>query len=412
MPEASVVRAAAALRLGSCVLGPYLDAFCAQLAELGYRAATIRSKLGFASDLARWLELERVAVADLDEGRIDAFLAARRRQGRIDRGWPRTARQLLEYLRGAGAARTPEAAVDTSPAAVLLARYERYLRRERGLAHVTVTAYLRVVRAFVRESVGDTDPARLDAQTVRDFLRGRAPGRAPRSLQGMASALRSFLRFLFLSGETDTDLAAAIPTVRQWRLASVPRALAAPDVERLLDACDQSSAIGRRDHAILLLLARLGLRAGEVRALELDDVRWREGEIVVRGKGLVADRLPLPPEVGEALARYLRADRPAGPSRRVFVCAKAPHRGFAHPSSVTTIVTRALARAGLAPATRGAHLLRHGLATALLRHGASLTEIGELLRHRSPATTEIYAKLDFDALREVALPWPTASGAR
>ena len=322
MPEASVVRAAAALRLGSCVLGPYLDAFCAQLAELGYRAATIRSKLGFASDLARWLELERVAVADLDEGRIDAFLAARRRQGRIDRGWPRTARQLLEYLRGAGAARTPEAAVDTSPAAVLLARYERYLRRERGLAHVTVTAYLRVVRAFVRESVGDTDPARLDAQTVRDFLRGRAPGRRPVPCRAWrAPCVRSCASCSCRARPTPISRPPSRPSASGASRAS-PRPRR-PRRGAVLDACDQSSAIGRRDHAILLLLARLGLRAGEVRALELDDVRWREGEIVVRGKGLVADRLPLPPEVGEALARYLRADRPAA---RPGACSSAPRR--------------------------------------------------------------------------------------
>jgi integrase len=184
-------------------------------------------------------------------------------------------------------------------------------------------------------------------------------------------------------------------------------------VERLLRSCDDTSATGRRDHAILLLLARLGLRAGEVLALELDDLDWREGEIVVRGKGLVRDRLPLLPDVGAAIALYLRKDRPPpARSRRLFLCRKAPHRGFSHPSSVTTIVERAFARVGLHPAARGAHTLRHSLATAMLRRGASLTEIGEVLRHRSPSTTEIYAKLDFGALRDVALPWPLAGGGR
>ena len=190
------------------------------------------------------------------------------------------------------------------------------------------------------------------------------------------------------------------------------RATIDKDVERLLQACDKSSAKGRRDHAILLLLARLGLRASEVLALELEDLHWRTGEIIVRGKGLVSDRLPLVPDVGEALALYLQKDRPACGSRRVFLCTRAPHRGFSHPSSISTIVARTLALAGLAPAARGAHLLRHSLATRMLRRGASLAEIGQVLRHRSANTTEIYAKLDFDALRDVAMPWPTARGAR
>ncbi len=407
------VVSAAAERLHGSVLGPYVDEFCVRLAELGYPPASIRSKLGVLSGLACWMEQEQVAVAGLDERRTDEFLAARRRRGRTCRGYPRTLLQMLALLREAGVVRAPVPVIDDSPAAALLARYEGYLRRERGLADVTVAAYLRVVRALVLEHIEITaQPARLDAQTVRDFLRVRARVGAPRTAQGMASALRSFLRFLFLRGETAGDLALCVPPVRQWRQAQVPRYLAAPDVERLLDACDRASASGRRDHAILLLLARLGLRAGEVVALELGDLRWREAEIVVRGKGGFRDRLPLPPDVGAALAVYLRTDRPPGASRRVFLCARAPHRGFAHPSSVTTIVTRRLGRAGLAPPTRGAHLLRHGLATSLLRGGASLIEIGELLRHRSPATTEIYAKLDLDALRDVGLAWPLTGGAR
>jgi integrase len=235
---------------------------------------------------------------------------------------------------------------------------------------------------------------------------------APTRAQALGTALRSFLRFLFLRGETGTDLARAVPTVRRWRLSSVPRYLPEQDVERLLRACKRTSPTGRRNHAVLLLLARLGLRASEVMALEIDDLRWREGEVVVRGKGLVRDRLPLLTEVGEALALYLSKDRPSGGSRRVFLRSRAPHRGFAHPSTISTIVARALVRAGLAPATRGAHLLRHSLATAMVRRGATFTEIGQVLRHRSPNTTEIYAKLDFGALRDVALPWPTSRGAR
>jgi integrase/recombinase XerD len=222
----------------------------------------------------------------------------------------------------------------------------------------------------------------------------------------MTTAFRSFFRFLFQKGELQADLAASVPTVADWRLSTVPKYLTREEVERVLKACNRRTASGRRDYAILLLLARLGLRAGEVVALRLEDINWRAGEIMVRGKGLFHDRMPLPAEVGEALTSYLRRDRPACPTRRVFVCMKAPRRGFAGPATLTTIVRRALARADLRPAFKGAHLLRHSLATGMLRSGATMAEIGEVLRHRTPNTTEIYAKVDFEALRSLAHPWP------
>ena len=398
----------------SSMLGGHLDGFRARLVALGYRHATIREKLWVVTGLARWMARKRLAIGDLDERRADEFLAARRRRGREDRVSRWTLRQLIEHLRVASVVPTPVAEVDRSALATLLAGYETHLRQARALAEVTIAAYLSWAREFVDERLGsDVGGARaLGAGDARDFLLARVHRVAPRRAQYIATTLRSFLRFLFVRGETSTDLTLAVPTVRQWRLANVPRYMPATDVERLLRSCDLSSATGRRDHAVLLLLARLGLRASEVAALELEDLRWREGEIVVRGKGLIRDRLPLPAEVGKALALYLRKDRPSCVSRRIFLCRRAPHRGFGHPSTVSTIVARALVRAGLAPATRGAHLLRHSLATAMIRREASLAEIGQVLRHRSPNTTEIYAKLDFSSLRDVALPWPTARGAQ
>jgi len=222
----------------------------------------------------------------------------------------------------------------------------------------------------------------------------------------MTTAFRSFFRYLFQKGELQANLAAAVPTVADWRLSTVPKYLAPEEVKRMLEACNRRTASGRRDYAILLLLARLGLRAGEVVALQLDHIKWRAGEILVRGKGLFHDRMPLPSDVGKALASYLRRDRPACQTRRVFVCMKAPRRGFANPSTLTTIVRRALARADLHPTFKGAHLLRFSLATSMLRSGATMGEIGEVLRHRIPNTTEIYAKVDFDGLRSLAHPWP------
>jgi integrase/recombinase XerD len=228
----------------------------------------------------------------------------------------------------------------------------------------------------------------------------------------MTTALRALFRFLFQAGELGVDLSLAVPTVPDWRLATLPRSLTPEHVERLLAACDRRTATGRRDHAILRLLARLGLRAGEVVALELDDLHWRTGEITIRGKkGLRHERFPLAADVGAALATYLR-DRPPSATRRVFLCMRAPRRSFRGPGAVTTIVRRALARADLHPPVRGAHLLRHSLATQMLRHGASFAEIGAVLRHRAAGTTEIYAKVDLERLRGVVQPWPDAGGGQ
>lgn len=416
MLEDFFVVPAAAQRLRSSILGAHLDEFCSVLVDLGHPAQTIRHKLWVVSGLARWMAKQHLAIVDLDERRVDEFLEDRRRRSLGHRGFRTTALLLVRQLRSAGVVPAPEPAVDTSPVAALLTRFETYLRHERALAACTIAAYLTFAHEFIAERLDGCD-AHLDLDClnpggVRDFLLARVRRMAPKRAQFMGTALRSFLRYLFVRGEIRSDLALAVPTVRQWRLSSVPRHISPRDVERLLRACDPSSATGRRDRAILLLLARLGLRACEVLALELGDLRWRDGEIVVRGKGLIRDRLPLLPDVGEAIALYLRRDRPPCGSRRVFLCSRAPRRGFGHPATVSTIVARALARAGVAAPTHGAHLLRHSLATAMVRKGASLAEIGQVLRHRSPNTTEIYAKLDFDALRDVAMPWPTARGAR
>jgi site-specific recombinase XerD len=414
MLEDFFVVPAAAQRLRSSLLGAHLDEFCSVLVDLGHPAQTIRHKLWVVNGLARWMAKQHLAIIDLDERRVDEFLDDRRRRSLGRRGFRTTALLLVRQLRSAGVVPAPEPAIDSSPLAASLTRYETYLRHERALAECTISEYLTFAREFIVERL-DGCVAHLDRLhpgDVRDFLLARVRRMAPKRAQFMGTALRSFLRYLFVRGEIRSDLALAVPTVRQWRLSSVPRHISPRDVERLLRACDLSSASGRRDHAILLLLARLGLRACEVLALELGDLRWRDGEIVVRGKGLIRDRLPLPPDVGKAIALYLRRDRSPCGSRRVFLCSRAPRRCFGHPSTVSTIVARALAKAGVAAPMHGAHLLRHSLATAMVRQGASLAEVGQVLRHRSPNTTEIYAKLDFDALRDVAMPWPTARGAR
>jgi site-specific recombinase XerD len=250
----------------------------------------------------------------------------------------------------------------------------------------------------------------LCPQDIDHFLLRHAHERTPKAAQLMVSAMRSFLRFLFRYGETRRDLSTAVPTVPAWRLSEVPKYIKPEEIELVLEACDRTTSVGRRNYSILLLIARLGLRAGEVVALELGDINWRTSELTIRGKGQSCDRLPLPQSAGEALAIYLKNDRPECSTRRVFVRTRAPYRGFKDSTTVSTIVRRTVERSGLSTPSKGAHLLRHSLATGMLRKGASMAEIGELLRHRSPNSTEIYAKVDIEGLRSIARVWPEKGG--
>jgi site-specific recombinase XerD len=385
-------------------LGFFLRTFAASLLEHGYTDGTIHSKLWLLGDLERWLRRTKLAVTHLDERSLEAFLKHERR---VRRGEPKTLQQFLDHLRKLAIVPGRKVVRDQSPVADILNRYETYLRSERGLVTVTILHYQDFVRKFLLERFQE-GPFRLrevKPSDISDFVLRHAHSMAVKRAQLMTTAFRSFFRFLFQTGELQANLAASVPTVADWRLSTVPKHLSPEEVARVLKACNRGRASGRRDYAVLLLLARLGLRAGEVVALQLDDINWRAGEITVRGKGLLHDRMPLPGDVGKALAFYLRRDRPTCQTRRVFVCMKAPPRGLAGPSTLTTIVRRALARADLHPVFKGAHLLRHSLATSMLGAGATMGEIGEVLRHRDPNTTEIYAKVDFEGLRSLAHPW-------
>jgi site-specific recombinase XerD len=277
----------------------------------------------------------------------------------------------------------------------------------------SVDQYLPAVRRFLsyRFRSGKVRLKKLRAKDVTDFILHDNAGRGRRSLQLTASVLRSFLSFLFQQARITTNLTAAVPTVAGWRLSELPRYLEAEQVEKVLRCCDRRRKVGKRDYAILLLLARLGLRAGEVACLTFDDIDWRAGELLIRGKGARLDRSPLLQDVGKAVVDYLQKGRPDCPTRRVFVQCKAPYVGFASPpNAICGIVRSALARAKIESRHHGAHVLRHSLATRMLGNGASLAQIGQVLRHQLIQTTEIYAKVDLNALRALALPWP--GGAR
>jgi len=392
----------------------HLSPFAASLLEDGYTDATMRSKLWLLADFGQWLRRSGLAVTDLDERLVEDFIADRRRKGRVHRGNRETVKQFLDHLRERNVVRGVRPTRDESPLAGILNRYEKHLRSERGLVTATIINYLPFARKFLVDRFGEGPFAvgEVRSSDISAFVLRHAQSMSCRRAQLMTTAFRSFFRFLFQNGELPVDLAPSVPAVADWRLSIVPKYLIPDEVDRVLGSCDCQTSTGRRDFAILLLLARLGLRAGEIVALQFDDIDWRAGEILVRGKGLLHDRMPLPVDVGEALTSYLRLDRPACKTRRVFVCMKAPRSGFTAPSTVTTIFRRALTRAGLHPAFKGAHVLRHSLATTMLRSGASMGEIGEVLRHRTPSTTEIYAKLDFEGLRSLAHPWPRVGGAR
>ena len=386
-------------------LAPFAAGFADELAGRGYSPSAIRLRLWLFGHLSRWLGGEGRAAGELTPERVERFVAARRAAGYKSWVSVRSVALPLEYLRGVGA--TPAATVRASGDRVeeLLGDYRRYLRRERGLTESTAADYERVARLFVaaRSARGGLDLERLRAGHVTAFVAGECAGRNVASAKHLVVALRSWLRYLHLSGLTVTALAEAVPAVAGRRGTSLPRGLDAGHVARLFASCDRRRAVGRRDYAILTLLVRLGLRAGEVAALALDDLDWHRGEITIRGKGDRRERLPLPTDVGEALVAYLRHGRPRAGVRSVFLRVNAP-RGGLRAGGVRAVVHDACVRAGLAPV--GAHRLRHTAATAMLRAGGSLPEVAQVLRHRRLDSTAIYAKVDRAALRGLAQPWP------
>mgnify|MGYP001380104241 CR=1 FL=1 len=396
-------------RMREGALGAYVDELAQQLSDEGYARASARYALQLVADLGRWMVRRKIVVAQLNAQHLERYLEYRsRHRQRRSGGDAAVMRRLLKLLCERGIVATA-APIEQTPAQSLEEAFRHYLEQERRLAPATLLLYLPVVRRFLAECFADGEPQldRLRASDVVRFVQREAVRlRHPKRAKLMTTALRSFFQYARYRGLIKIDLRSSVPTVANWSMASLPRGLPSEDVQRLLSHCDRHTKVGRRDWAILLLLARLGLRAGEVVRLTLDDLDWERGEVCIRAKGGNSDRLPIPQDVGTALADYLHRLRPACSARQVFLRMKAPHRGFASSVAICCIVRRALKRAGLNPAHKGAHLLRHSVATELLRRGASLAEIGELLRHRNQQTTMIYAKVDLDLLRPLALPWP------
>lgn len=385
-------------------MGPHIEGLEIWLLELGYTPGTVRNVLKDVGLLGRWMASEGIETSELTEIVIARFCSAARAGGARRLPGVRGFRPLLNYLRSTGAL-APEVAPAT-PVDKVIAEYRSWLVVERGLAGPTVLRYENMARRFLQQRVAE-DGSRfiedLNGKHVIAFLLAESARVSVGAAKGRVAELRSLLRFLYLKGLTPVALGSAVPPVAGWHDTGVPVGLGATDVRQVLEACDRTDAGGIRDFAILTLVARLGLRSIEVARLELDDIDWRAGEIVVRGKARRQDRLPLPCDVGDAMTAYLCEARPPTQIRQVFLARKAPTRAI-RADLVSDVTRRACERAGVPRV--GAHRLRHALATEMLRQGATLIQVSQVLRHQDLATTAIYAKVDLATLRRVAQPWP------
>lgn len=388
-------------------LAAALTVYARRIHEDGYAAHSGFVQLRLLGCFNRWLSRKGLRSEDVDSDTIEQYLCGRERSGKLRRGDSAALLRLLAMLRPtrSGATARPNAVE------IAVAQFQEYLRAERSLSEATAINYTPIVRSFLSEFFprGAVSWRKISAGKITAFVQRQATLVTSKRAPLVVTALRSFLRYLFHRGLVAVDLAACVPTIATWSLSKVPKFLPEEQIQKILDFCDTETAIGKRDYALLLLMARLGLRAGEVVALTLDDFDWESGLITVRGKGKRVAQMPLPCEVGTAIAEYLAAGRPQCSNRRVFIRAKAPLRGFTNSVAICSLVDRAMERAGVESEYRGSHVFRHSLATQMLNHGASLPEIGDLLRHRRPDTTRIYAKVDVVSLRSIALPWPGGS---
>ena len=383
-----------------------LEGFAEELCQAGYKKAAAKHRIRGAEHLLHWTEREGIPISDVTESLLERFHQHLKHCrcpgfGPIRLDWFRGARLFVDYLRSTGFAASSAKPTQDPP---LLVAFRQWMSLQRGTCDGTLYNYSRAIRALLRR-LGE-DPRRFDVQSLRQFVLETSQQWGWARTKICTTALRTFLRFLVSQGKCDASLAAAIPVLVHWRLSSLPRYLLPEDVERVIASCDLGTAMGRRDRAILLLLARLGLRAGDIVRLRLDDIDWKEATVRVCGKGRLETRLPLTQEVGDAIVDYLRAGRPRTGTDVVFLRACAPYRAIT-PACVSTMVAQAIRKAGVTRPSRGAaHLLRHSVATGMLRHGASLQEIAAVLRHRSIETTAIYAKVDVNALQRIAQAWP------
>ena len=385
-------------------LAPFAEAFSAELLERGYTPLTTVNQLRQVARLSRWLQAGGLSAADLSRERVDEFLVWQRDTGCRSSAVSRPGLVcMLVVLDGLGVLASEPPVPEASPLDLLLSSFERYLMSERGLAAGTIVGYVSHARWFLVGLERDGVVGLSAADVTGAVLRKAESGVSVAAAQYFVSGLRAFLRFCFLERLLAADLSHAALVVRGRRASLLPRGICRADARALLDSCDRRRALGRRDYALIVLLLRLGLRRGEIARLTLDDIDWRAGELVIHGKGGREDQLPLPTDVGAAIASYLRCGRPASERREVFLQARAPYAPIAA-GTVASTVRRACRRAGIPEI--GSHRLRHTAACEMVGAGVPIVRIGQVLRHRSLQSTAIYARVDIDQLRGLAAPWP------
>jgi integrase/recombinase XerD len=389
-------------------LAGYLEAFARQLKEQGFKRLSYGPQIRLVAKFSRWMKANHVAIESLTNEHTQRFLRRLKQSQSIQLGYFAALRRFMAFLCQVGVIRAQSSPAATTPIQIVVDAFEYHLRHEQELSQATCLQYIPFVEHILRERFGSgaVELSTLCAADVVGFVKRQATLLSQSRAKSATKALRAFLHYLRFRGEIVLDLAAAVPTVPNWSMTGIPRAIAAEHVRTVFAHCRHDTPVGCRDYAILMLLARLGLRSGEIVALTLDSIDWEAGCLTVIGKGSQASQLPLPFEVGEAIAKYLQRGRPQSSSRALFLRANAPIRGFGSQTSIGSIVLAAIKRAGIETVHKGAHQFRHALACEMLRQGATLTEIGSLLRHRHPKTTGIYAKVDFAALRPLSLPWP------
>lgn len=388
--------------------GQLVELYAARLVNEGLARHGTWRCLSLVGALLSWIGRSRSKLTDLNERTIERYLRHRAGKQSIQPGDRAALKRLLFVLREVGTI-APAMQPPLTPHEQVFEAFSQYLQEERGLATKSIIHHLPFIRLFLREVCpgGASDLGRISQADVIHYVERHARDRSAQTGKAMCWALRSFLRYLHYKGLNPLALAGCVPSIRRWKLASLPTYLSAAQVQKVLDGCDRATTLGRRDYAILMMLAKLGLRAGEVATLTLEDIDWRSGEMLVRAKGRQRARIPMPRDVGAAVVAYLRDGRPTSSCRRLFLRTLAPNVGFASGCAITMIAKSALERAGIRGyAHQGAHIFRHSLATELLQSGATLSEIGQLLRHESHDTTRIYAKVDIEALRTLSLPWP------
>lgn len=399
-------------QLRQCPVGTYLDGLADWLRAAGYKRRPGQLVLRGAAHLGHWTAVRGVPIDEITDGVLDSFArhlpacVCHCFQGR-DRYHRDGAQRLVTHLRRVGVLPSTHAEAETVPP--LVTRFSQWMRQHRGVTESTLAHYVPLVKEFLAAR-GD-DVAAYDAARVRAFILARASRHGRSRAKATVNAVRMFLRFLAVCGHCSADLVAAVPRIAEWKLSSLPRYLSAHDIERLCAACDPATATGARDRAVILLLARLGLRAGDVRDLRLGDIDWSHGRLRVMGKGRCETWLPLPQDAGDAVLHYLTHGRPAIDDDHVFLRVYAPLGPLPSSGPLSKLVRRALQRAKIDAPSMGAHVLRHSAATDLLRQGASLDVIGAVLRHRCIESTAHYAEVDVALLRLVAQPWPADGGS-